>query len=161
MALVVTVYVQVLHAEYSVLMFTGTDSTFVASPATCGACQCALVTAVAPLLQDSGAILPTEMYTANAVISITSTLMNCSREFAVQLLEGDPSLKLSQLLSLDACVPDEKITSQCMSQPSPAAANSTGSNATAFGNPSDGSNTLNEIIRDASCALAGKAHRCR
>lgn len=139
---------------------TGTNSSFQATPATCGPCQCALVAAVAPLLQDAGVILSTEMYTANAVLSITQSIRNCSREFALQLLESESGLKLSQLLSLDTCTPDDKITTQCMSQPG--SASGTAANASASGNATvgvsatDGSNALNELMRDASCALAGK-----
>lgn len=83
----------------------------------------------------------------------------------MQLLEAEAGLKLSHLLTLEGCAADEKTTIQCMSQPIHASTNVskavTASSAataksTGFGNPADGSNTINEILRDASCALAGK-----
>lgn len=101
----------------------------------CGPCQCALVNAVALRLQQSGAILSSEMYTANAVKTLADTMGSCMRSFSLQLQNAD--VNITQLGSMDVCVPDVRAVTECLAQPGDAATSS--ATQPAPGNKTEGS----------------------
>jgi hypothetical protein len=124
----------------------------------CGSCHCALVRTLAPRLQQQGRILLSELYTAAAVDTLMSAISTCSREFAVQLLESEPSLKLSQLLSLDSCAADVKVLTQCLKTPSVMAPPAAPADATQRLPPS---NMWDELVRESACAISADPNQTK